>query len=553
MNPAERQTLVDALLEGEISEADFLRLEAELSVDPDARREYYDQIKLSLLLENVASESGPIELSAEKAPEADVRLAEGPPIDKRWKWAFSLMALVAAGLLVVIGLQFKTPADLAFESGERPVDPINEKVENAGAGFAVVSGQAEATWDGDLSLASGSVVPPGELHLLSGVVQLELFSGVSLVVEGDASFSVISPMEVAVSRGKVRARVPEPAQGFRLRTAEGEVVDLGTEFAVNVTDESSEVHVLDGEVEWHPLGSTSRRMEQGESVRRSRDGKSLDTVEQSFVGTDELQDRLKASQNARLQRWKQDSEETRHDPRLLACYQIAHSDPSGRRLPNLAVSNERTSSEGAVVAATLARGRWGEPNGALDFSPAGSRVRVNVHGEYRGLTLMCWVKINSVDRWYNSLFLTDGHELQEPHWQIMNDGRLFFSVKKFDKPSNKANEQNNRIFYSPPFWDSSLSGKWIMLATVYDVDAKRVTHFLDGESISSEVVPDEDLVESVKIGPASIANWSEPMYRTDPDFVVRNLNGSIDEFALFAGALSAAEIAELFRIGNPNE
>lgn len=60
------------------------------------------------------------------------------------------------------------------------------------------------------------------------MVQLELFSGVSLVVEGDATFTVISPMEVAVARGKVRARVPEPAHGFRIRTDEGEVEDLGT-------------------------------------------------------------------------------------------------------------------------------------------------------------------------------------------------------------------------------------------------------------------------------------------------------------------------------------
>ena len=63
----------------------------------------------------------------------------------------------------------------------------------------------------------------------------------------------------------------------------------------------------------------------------------------------------------------------------------------------------------------------------MDFSATGSRVKVNVAQELTSLTFMAWVKIDSLDRWHNSLFLTDGHELNEPHWQIMDDGRLFFS------------------------------------------------------------------------------------------------------------------------------
>ncbi len=92
-----------------------------------------------------------------------------------------------------------------------------------------------------------------------------------------------------------------------------------------------------------------------------------------------------------------------------------------------------------------------------------------------------------------------------------------------------------------------------MLCTTYDVDAQAVTHYVNGEPISSEVIAEQWRVDSIKIGAASICNWSEPMYRTDPNFVVRNLNGSMDEFAIFSGALSATEILELFETGNPNE
>ncbi len=92
-----------------------------------------------------------------------------------------------------------------------------------------------------------------------------------------------------------------------------------------------------------------------------------------------------------------------------------------------------------------------------------------------------------------------------------------------------------------------------MLATTYDVDSQRVTHFLNGEPISSEEIPDEWLVDNIKIDSGSICNWSEPMYRTDPNFVVRNLNGNLDEFAIFSGELSQQEVLTLYQTGNPNE
>ncbi|MFT5126628.1 MAG: hypothetical protein ACI8W8_000223, partial [Rhodothermales bacterium] len=177
-------------------------------------------------------------------------------------------------------------------------------------------------------------------------------------------------------------------------------------------------------------------------------------------------------------------------------------------------------------------------------SPTGSRVRLNIPGDHRSLTFFCWVRIDSLDRWFNSLFLTDGHELHEPHWQIMDDGRLFFSVKARDAKHDK------HIAYSPPFWTPALSGKWLQIATVYDVDAKTTTHYVNGEQISQDRIPGADVVDTVRIGAASIGNWSEPK-REDPHFAVRNLNGAMDEFAIFSAALSAAEIADLYEKGQP--
>ncbi len=170
-------------------------------------------------------------------------------------------------------------------------------------------------------------------------------------------------------------------------------------------------------------------------------------------------------------------------------------------------------------------------------------------GTHRGLTLNTWVKINSIDRWYNSLFLTDGHDDREPHWQMMDDGRIFFSVKV--PPATGSNEPaKQRVYYSPSIWNASLSGRWIMLSVTYDVENQTVTHYLNGSPISGEVIPDFALVDSIQVGAASICNWNEPMYRNDAKFVVRNLNGSMDELSIYSGALEEQEIMGLYRIGN---
>jgi Concanavalin A-like lectin/glucanases superfamily/FecR protein len=550
MNPQQRDELIDALIEGDISEADFLRLEAEFSVDPSARQDYYDRLRLSALLEAEAaqdsSSNSPVSIPLSNSGEGAKKSGQGNVLSPMWSWRPAWIG-IAAAVLVLVGV-----VALWFR-GEQPTGtPVTQApLEQKASGFAVLASQAGAVWKG-ASLADGALIPAGKLQLLSGVAQLELFSGVTAVIEGEAEFEILSAMEMSVTRGKIRAHVPEPAQGFRIRTAEGEVVDLGTEFALNVSPTHSEVHVLDGDVEWHPRAEAMRRMAKGQALRWGADGKgaTLPANGAGFVGMAELSEKLVSSRQASRENWQRFSATLRRDPRLVAYYRMGAAETWNRRLPNEAVNGAATVHEGAIVAAARVADRWGMAGSALDFSPTGSRVRLNVPGEYRSLTLLCWVKINSLDRWYNSLFLTDGHELHEPHWQIMDDGRLFFSVKKNDTWDPKKGEKDKHIFYSAPFWNASMSGQWLMLATTYDVEARTVTHYLNGQQLSQEAIPAEYLVETVRIGAASLCNWGLPE-RDDSRFAVRNLNGSMDEFALFSAALTAKEITELYEQGKP--
>ncbi len=548
MNHQERSQIIDALLDGDISEADFLRIEAELTVDPDARREYYDRVRLTVLLETVAPEH--------------IATSRSTPLlqlQRSHYWRHML----AAGCCAVTFAAFAVWHFTTRETDPRSVsvDPPQHSgvgrsaptaIEAEASGFGVISGQSNALWLDAVAHSDGALVPGGTMHLASGLVQLELFSGVTVVVEGAAEFAVLSSMEMSVTQGKVRAHVPQAASGFRIHTQDGDVVDLGTEFAIDVSSIHTDVHVLDGDIEWHDAAKGMQRLEKGDGLRSSGDTPPMRLAADAglFISDAELRDQINQERKRRRDRWMQNSPTRNDDPRLLAWYRIGANDPWSRRLTNQAAGRSTATGEAAIVAASRSADRWGVVDGALDFSPTGSRVRMMIPGEHRCLTLLCWVRINSLDRWYNSLFLTDGHDLHEPHWQIMEDGRLFFSVKKRDTWDKMKGERDKHIFYSPPFWNSSLSGKWLMLATVYDVDAAQVTHYLNGQQLSQEAVPHEYLVESVTIGNASLGNWGMPE-RSDPHFAVRNLNGTMDEFALFGAALSPEEIAKLYEDGRP--
>ncbi|MEM6366293.1 MAG: LamG-like jellyroll fold domain-containing protein, partial [Planctomycetota bacterium] len=412
-------------------------------------------------------------------------------------------------------------------------------------------------WQGQ-SIADGELLPTGPLHLLSGKIHLELFSGVRMVLAGQSQFSVDSPMQVTIDSGIARAEVPEPARGFRIKTGSGDIVDLGTEFSVAVDDSGADVHVIEGEVELHAdsggdsarqpvtiAAGTSRRLAAKTGVTSS------ELVQPTTIGPEEFQRRRDGRKQERLSRWLAADHILRQTPGLIGHYHLGFDSSGGKQIENLVRRSSDAASDGRIVAANASTDRWGRGDAALDFGRVGSRVRIQVPGEHRGLTLMAWVKIHSLDRWYNSLFLTDGHEDGEPHWQWMNDGRIFFSIKVPGRTPSRDGIQP--VYYTPPIWTPSLSGRWVMLAVTYDIENRLVTHYLDGQAIDRDEIKQEDIVDAIRIGSASVGNWSQPLYRGDAEFVLRNLNGSMDQFSIASRPLTEDEILSFFEAGNPNE
>lgn len=87
------------------------------------------------------------------------------------------------------------------------------------------------------------------LQLRSGLAELSFAGGATIVLQGPVSLELISENSARLIRGRLSARVPETAHGFTILSPEGKVVDLGTEFGMDVAEDgSAEVVVFRGEV-----------------------------------------------------------------------------------------------------------------------------------------------------------------------------------------------------------------------------------------------------------------------------------------------------------------
>lgn len=558
MKPNDRLEELESLLldweDGTLDDAGIERVREILRSDEEARSHYVrlqmlnaalrcdDEAGLMLPADESRSQTRQFADQSRRGRTLTSVAAWRPP---RWMLAVAAIVIcIQAGRLVQLELQTRPDA-----SGEvvAETDQRNDAEEATSQGVALVTRLVDVGWgEGQAPLEVGDALPPGRLALASGYAQVEFFCGATVIVEGPAELDLQSPLLARVKSGRLRAQVPPAARGFSLEVDEMKVVDLGTEFGLSVSSEGANVQVFDGEVELQQPATDKRLLTAGQALTRSVNGEYSETTvtPNRFLDIATLESRAAGQRDERYERWRVWSEDLRRDKRLIAYYAFDQHGGWQRRLDS-SLEPENGELDGAIVGAHRVPGRWASKS-SLEFKRPGDRVRVQIPGEFSSLTFSCWVKIDSLDRWYNSLFLTDNYNKGEPHWQILESGQLYFSVRPAD-----PGEPGPRDFkaLSPAFWNADLSGRWIHLAVVYDTEAESITHYVNGRPLSHHDVPTEQIVPT-QIGAASIGNWSLPT-QPNAEFAIRNLNGSIDEFAIFAAALSADEIKEIHDNGKP--
>jgi ferric-dicitrate binding protein FerR (iron transport regulator) len=531
LSPGEQEWL-DSYLDGELSPEDFEAMQDKMIESAEYRKIMRRYLSVDHSLEMLEGES-PFEV----VPEEKVVTKFPSPV------RLTLAAAVAFffGVLGMYWMNDDQPEEAAEVESQETVSPSAE-------GFAVVSGLFGEEWNEDSSgYVEGDTLGPEVFRLASGTAEIKFFSGANMTVEGPAEILLKSAWEAECRDGLVRMQVPPAARGFKLQAPSTEIIDLGTEFGLSVRDRKGQVEVFDGEISIRHQDEEKQILEKGAAFILPSDGLAIATEKGGVSYPDATKFKKMAEEERRNSRevWQAERAELVKDDRLLAYYCFENA--NGLSLvPNLA-EPRNPETDGAIILAEPVTGRWSGVQSALEFRRPGSRVRVNIPGEFEAFTFMSWVRIDSLDRQYNALFLGDGYENGEPHWQIREDGKLMLSVMvDEDRPHPVSKGRRfHRLYYSPPIWDLSMSGQWLHLTSVYDPDQRLVSHFVDGEMVSREEIPDEYLVKTLRIGNGEIGNWGEP-FREDPSWAIRNLNGRMDEIAIYRDALSKSEIAEIF-------
>lgn len=498
--------LIHAAIDGEITPEQHTQLEHLLREDWQARRRYLELVdQHARLLQQPTVNTG--------------RLQKNMPKRTSRQWWPSLAAAAAA---IVCAFVFWPRHSVETEATSN--------------GVAMLSQTMDAKFTS--TLRSGDTLKPGMIKLSQGLAQIEFFSGATALIEGSAEIEILSAWEARCLSGRVRVHVPPAAKGFLMHAPGMKLEDLGTEFALNVKEGISAVHVFEGEVIAH-TDQPPASLKQGMSLGRSTS---------DFLSISELQGLVKQRETRRFADWQQWSRQTSKDPRLIAYYTFQHlEDDRWDRLVKNFAEPRHPNRAGGAVGAHWTQGRWPEKS-ALEFKRPGDRVRMNLDGTYQALTLACWVKVDSVDKKYNSLLLTDGYDNGEPHWQIYEDGSLMFSVMY--RPAEAAkNAKYNQMYFSRPVFTADSLGRWHHLAVTYDNQSGEVVQYFDGQEAGREISKLHQPGRDIVFGPCEIGNWGLPTQ--GHQFPIRNLNGSIDEFAIYSAVLSPAEIQTICQHGKP--
>lgn len=274
--PDDCHQLLSALVDGTISLPEREQLAQQLAVSEDARVRYFEYVVLHAQLTRKLRPPGVLpNLTVLDLP---VRKGFGqrfqPVVAGSRIWVTLAVGMVFAAYVTAITWNMLGKREL----GDEPQLPDHLH------SVATITAVSEVRWSADsaASLAAdnrkngdgeGLVITPGVPLLIdSGLVELHLKQGATLLIEGPAEWSIDGVNAATLNRGKVVAKVPHAAVGFKLQTPGARIVDLGTEFGVVVAqNQETEVQVFQGRVSLRTSGKnigvpSSRILVAGEST-----------------------------------------------------------------------------------------------------------------------------------------------------------------------------------------------------------------------------------------------------------------------------------------------
>ncbi|MCW1884841.1 FecR domain-containing protein [Luteolibacter flavescens] len=520
--------LISAHFDRELTEEERRELEAMLLSSSKARQLFLEHSEWHGLLREQALQAGGASLLEDTAP--------SPPARK--VIPFSRRAWISAGLAACLALGW-----WLVPSKEQPGTgtDIASKADSHSHEVALLDQAFDVEWD-STAYAPGEALPKGFIKIRKGTLQLDFYSGARVVLEGPATLELLSPNLARLDNGKLTAKVPPPAEGFTVINAKMRVVDRGTEFGMSVTNaDDCEVHVFDGEVELQGEvpEATARELFEGHAVS-IRHGKSeaFPASREAFTDPSRLMQETARVNEAQRGDWQTASQAFSTTPDLQIHFDFEGLDRTSMILTNRA-AGAAGNSHGTIIGCETLSGRW-DRKGALGFAKTSDRVRFRAEGVTPSVTLMAWVRVDSLPLEHNALLSMAPEQIGEIHWKLDRDGRMLLGLRAEPEHAYPSWER----LESPPVVTPQDFGRWLHLATVIDGDTGMMRHYMNGSEVAAGSMTRK---VPIQLGLANLGNFDASSPTSPTNGMVRNFNGRIDEFALLTRALTAEEIAAAMR------
>ncbi|MEZ6047504.1 MAG: hypothetical protein R3C11_18380 [Planctomycetaceae bacterium] len=268
MNDAGKQErlldLLDAHLQNTLTAEQQLELENLLRDDAQAQQLYHDYLELEHSL-NLHYQTGPFTNGARSS---QAQQGRSETVSNRWWVALALGLLLFGSVSWVLWWQQNHPRQNLMTEGspEQETVSVARFTQLADARFL-----DQSLWKMGDHISAGE-----EITLRSGLIELTAAGGAEVILEGPTVFEWKSPLELVLKYGRCSVHVPEQAEKIEVQTPTSRIVDLGTSFAIDVTESGeSEVQLIEGMADVYHLeqadSPTPERLNQGDARQFVRD------------------------------------------------------------------------------------------------------------------------------------------------------------------------------------------------------------------------------------------------------------------------------------------
>ncbi len=426
---------------------------------------------------------------------------------------------------------------------------------NAGLGYLTSSVQAEwASVNGPIQ--QDKALYPGPMKLVRGLAEITMDTGAKMIVEAPAEFELEAKSRIYLKSGRLVVSIENSNEDrFVVRTPQATVVDLGTEFGVEIDAQgNTQAHVFQGEAELRsgsdPLKySSALSLKVGQGGRSDAAGnlKAAKLNDRVFVRKGQFDTEVLAEKGSPYHRWKAYHNKLYADPSLVAHYTFEEDVSSPDILLNRAPATASAldgvfGTEGRKP--TWVQGRLSDKT-AIRFErgkeqtiviPADPALSLN-----GPVTVSSWV-------YYPNPAQMGGHLIscrQDYHVNFqfsIFDDKYSISGQRNQFELLRFNSKSDRGCYSRAFVQQA--GMWYHFVMTHDT--RTVAFYVNGELFESKPYttaiteqPTEVILGALKV---------------DGKFILRegDFDGIVDELMVFNRSLAAAEIRRLYEAGQPD-